>query len=280
MRIGPMHFHTSICISQQDKKGRITMPLHDLRLGSSFLQKNRFNIYKAKSKRRKQTPGGMDVQGIDVKIVSVVRAIEAPPVVTVLSLLASSSTNKPGYRRQSAVGAGTGRVCTLFRTWVPRGLYFVWTTTTQSGTMRVNQGWVLNVWLQWCWPTINLQLAYRLRTVKHHIAIHCCNPLQPTATVATHCNTLLKHTATQSKPQKHRDRVRFHCYFSLSSHTHAHTQSLLIPSLPFPFPLFLFLLHSFSLAFAFTFFRALKGEKIQIMAKGKKSELRWGLRGL
>ena len=137
--------------------------------------------------------------------------------------------------------------------------------------MRVNQGWVLNVWPQWCWPTINLQLAYRLHTAKQHSATHCCNPLQPTATVATHCSTLLKHTTTQSKTQKHRDHVRFHFHFSLSSHTHAHTQSLLTPSLPFPFTLSLSLslLQSFSLAFVRALLRALKGEKNTNHGKGK-----------
>jgi len=45
-----------------------------------------------------------------VEMVTAVRAIEALVVVTVLSLLAASSKNKPGYRRQwcAVVGAGTG----------------------------------------------------------------------------------------------------------------------------------------------------------------------------
>ena len=40
----------------------------------------------------------MDVQGMDVEMIMVVRASEALPIVIVFSLLAASSTNKPGCR--------------------------------------------------------------------------------------------------------------------------------------------------------------------------------------
>jgi len=63
----------------------------------------------------------MDVQGMEVKMVTVVRAIEGLPEVNVMSPLAASSMNNSGYSRQrrAAVGEDTGRVCTSFSLWIP-----------------------------------------------------------------------------------------------------------------------------------------------------------------
>jgi len=67
----------------------------------------------------------MDVQRMDVEMVTVVRAIEGLSVATILSPLAASCTTKPEYPRQwrAAVGAGTGRVCSNFL--VLKGLYYL-----------------------------------------------------------------------------------------------------------------------------------------------------------
>jgi len=67
----------------------------------------------------------MDVQGMDVEMVTVVRAIEGLSVVTLLSPLAASCTIKPEHPRQrrAVVGAGTMWVCSNF--WVLKGLYYL-----------------------------------------------------------------------------------------------------------------------------------------------------------
>ena len=67
--------------------------LRDLR--TSFVQKQTLYI---KVHEQLQSGTTVEVQDMDVEMVTVVSAIEALPVVTVLSPLAVSSKNKPGFR--------------------------------------------------------------------------------------------------------------------------------------------------------------------------------------
>jgi len=61
-------------ISQRDMQGPVTLPLRDLR--TSFLQKHTQCI-QSKVKEEKTHGAGMDVQGMNAEMVTVVHAIES-----------------------------------------------------------------------------------------------------------------------------------------------------------------------------------------------------------
>jgi len=75
-------------ISQRDKKGPITLPFRDQQTSTQFIKR---------TVKEQRCQGCMSKDGCGDKMATVVHAIEVLPVVTVLSPLATSSTNDFGY---------------------------------------------------------------------------------------------------------------------------------------------------------------------------------------